>query len=956
MSLSAITTIFGNTIYWSAPVQKDIDYYRVFRRSDTTTPSDSDYVGQVPHSPRPHFVDLFSNLNNTTGYRYYLKSVSHGDKSSAFSIAITAVFTTNIQIGSTAHASVSLKGTQITIESTSTAVDTQSKTWTSKADFDLGTLSNLSSDGNELSLLNAIGSWAAGGALSSGRRYLAGCGTQGAGLSFGGYTGAVTSETEEYNGTTWGVAGVGNLGTARYGLAGCGTQGAGLAFGGLPTAAGTVTEEYDGTTWSVGGSMSLARQYLGGSGTQAAGLAFGGYRNGAKTSKTEEYAASVWSTGGNLITPRYALAGAGTQGAGLAFGGLPTAAGTVVEKYSGTNWSTDTSMSVGRRYLGGAGLQASALAIGGFTGTALNTTEEFNGSTWASGGNLSTAKYALAAAGTQASGLAFGGLPTAAGTVTEEYTQSVATSGTWTVDQDASASSSWENLSWNKTGGSVQTRCKSATAIATLGAASWVPSTGYYTASPVNVTAADNRYFRLEFALSGGATVQDVTQEWTPTITPGITLKGQVSIPFQQVSFIPTGFENRTDSVMSFNDGTRTLSISPAVTSFSYWHKGEKFTKTAASTIQPVETSRISLIYFNGNTLSVTSNETSDEIDTIFREKAPVALLYWNTADSTSVFFGEERHGIQMDGKTHQYLHRINGAQIRSGLGLTAFTADQSGNNDPSAQFGVAVGILFDEDIANDITAVSETVGLTICYRDGVGGNWRVTSNAGFSILTNGTARMTYNQESSGTWSLTEIGNNDFGLCHVYASNDLNSGGMLALVGQGEYNTIGQARSGATTEINSISLGALPGLEMRAIGTIIFQTSNSYGNGVRSRVRSNDTGDDWIDWRSAGNVGVGGLTTDHGSLGGLSDNDHPQYLHITQSTAQTVSSAVSFSSTIHVSGTVTVSEGIIAQEVIISTAGQSSSDGAWRWQVVGNDLQAQRYGSGVWTHKGGFTL
>jgi predicted acyltransferase (DUF342 family) len=531
MSLSATTTIFGNIVHWSAPAQKDIAYYKVFRRDDTAAVTDSDFIGEVSHSPKPHFVDLLGNLDNNKTYRYYLKSISEGNQSSIFSNVVTATFSTSIVIGSTSHATILMQGTQIHIESTSTAVDTQSKTWTTTQDFDSGTYDNLSGDNGELSILNAAGTWAAGGALNSGRRYLGGCGTVAAGLSFGGYTGAATNETEEYAGGVWGVAGVGNLGTAKYGLAGCGTQGAGLAFGGLPTAAGTTTEEYGGAAWTVGGSMSVPRQYLGGCGTQAAGLAFGGYINNFKISLTEEYDGSVWSTGGYLITPRYALAGCGTQGAGLSFGGLPTAASTVTEKYSGTNWSTDANMNSGRRYHGGAGTQSLGLAMGGYSAAASNSTEEFDGTSWAAGGNLGTAKYALAAAGTQASGLSFGGLPTAAGTITEEYTQGANTSGTWTIDLDASSISTWENISWSQTGGAVKIRCKSATSIATLGAASWVPDPGsgtaYYTASPTNISADDSRYLRLELALSGGATVQDVTQEWTPIVTSGVTITGQ---------------------------------------------------------------------------------------------------------------------------------------------------------------------------------------------------------------------------------------------------------------------------------------------------------------------------------------------------------------------------------------------------------------------------------------------
>jgi hypothetical protein len=56
------------------------------------------------------------------------------------------------------------------------------------------------------------------------------------------YTGA----TEEYDGSTW-TTSPASLNTARSGLAGCGTQTAGLAFGGsTATAVTAATEEWNG--------------------------------------------------------------------------------------------------------------------------------------------------------------------------------------------------------------------------------------------------------------------------------------------------------------------------------------------------------------------------------------------------------------------------------------------------------------------------------------------------------------------------------------------------------------------------------------------------------------------------------------------------------------------------------------------------------------------------------------
>jgi len=121
---------------------------------------------------------------------------------------------------------------------------------------------------------------------------------------------------------TWSSAA--NMGTARYGFAACGTQTAGLGFGGVVTFPGnlTATEEYSGYTWTSGGNLGTARYSLAGAGLQTAGLAFGGYTTTA-TNATEEYDGSAWTAGGNMGTGRNQLTGTGLQTAGLAFGGTP---------------------------------------------------------------------------------------------------------------------------------------------------------------------------------------------------------------------------------------------------------------------------------------------------------------------------------------------------------------------------------------------------------------------------------------------------------------------------------------------------------------------------------------------------------------------------------------------------------------------------------------------------------
>ena len=108
-----------------------------------------------------------------------------------------------------------------------------------------------------------------------------------------------------------------------------------------------------------------------------------------------------------------------------------------------------------------------------------------------------------------------------------------ATSGIWTVDMDSSGNATWGNIDCNSVGGDVQIRLKTAANQAGLGAAAWVPATGYYTSFPAAGTAVQNQWLRIEVSLSGGATVQDVEQSYE-FITAMIDYQGTLSLGMQR--------------------------------------------------------------------------------------------------------------------------------------------------------------------------------------------------------------------------------------------------------------------------------------------------------------------------------------------------------------------------------------------------------------------------------------
>jgi len=386
------------------------------------------------------------------------------------------------------------------------------KIWTTKADFDTGILSDVVDHrNNDLQLACA---WSSAADLNTARMYIAGCGTQIAGLSFGGYDTGYLATTEEYNGSSW--SSVNNLNTARRMLAGAGTQTAGLSFGGFVLANSNVTEEYNGTIWSAVNNLNAARQRLGGCGTQTAALSFGGYI-ATYEANTEEYDETSWCSAANLNTARYGLAGCGTQTAGLSFGGLTGGSVKTTEEYNGSSWSSVGDLNKGRYHLAGCGSQTSGLSFGGSSGEA---TEEYNGSLWFVGGNLNEGRERLAGAGIQTSGLSFGGY--AGGTyvtTTEEY--NLVSIGTWTVDFDsgfdeiAGNKTSWDDLSWlNAGGGSIKARVKSATTQSGLGA--WA-SGGDLNTARRHLAGAGTQVAGLSFGGDVADAVSGVTEGYDST-------------------------------------------------------------------------------------------------------------------------------------------------------------------------------------------------------------------------------------------------------------------------------------------------------------------------------------------------------------------------------------------------------------------------------------------------------
>jgi len=347
----------------------------------------------------------------------------------------------------------------------------------------------------------------------------------------------------------------------------------------------------------------------------------------------------------------------------------------------------------------------------------------------------------------------------------------------------------------------------------------------------------------------------------------------------QQEMNEPTGFPNSDDAIITIDDGTRTLTMTPASGDFYFFVNAIRFTKDSAENIIFSDTEGYHYFYYNDSgTLSIAVNPTEVEIEQLIRLSATVAIIYWDAVNKEHVYFTgqNELHGLQMDGSTHAYLHFTQGTKFLSGAALNTLSVDDVTPTDASAQFGVDIGFGLDEDRAFTGNPVASTVGLPVYYQEGSPGVPRRAYNPGFSILVGGTGLPVFNEDVGGTLQLTEITSGNYMWLHVFLTNNSPEGYICALGAQ-EYSNLGVARDAVTDDV-SLVLGRGSGLvENKIVGSVLIEGKNSFTNAVKARVVSTNNGD-YEDWRFE-NITSTVAPTEHDSLAGLPASfSHPQYV------------------------------------------------------------------------------
>lgn len=306
--------------------------------------------------------------------------------------------------------------------------------------------------------------------------------------------------------------------------------------------------------------------------------------------------------------------------------------------------------------------------------------------------------------------------------------------------------------------------------------------------------------------------------------------KGDPGDTFSAATGEPMGWPTLAETTLSFDDASRTLTVAPVGATFDVWVKGNKFTKAAPEQTTIADATGLYFVSYDaagdiGNSTAFFDLENC----------APTAAVYWNSTTGKGELVFDERHGIVMDWRTHQYLHLTRGTAMAHGFGLSGYTLGGSGASNAHAQVAVASGLFYDEDIAINVVSDSTPEPWTwqqplafpaqipVMYR--VGTEWVVDDPTLFPVK-QGNARIRYNQFTGGAWTLTDVSNNRYGIAWLVATNNLNYP-VLAIVGQAEYASLPTADG---TPWTSLDLTTMPVAEMRPLWRLVFQTATTMAN------------------------------------------------------------------------------------------------------------------------------
>ncbi len=281
------------------------------------------------------------------------------------------------------------------------------------------------------------------------------------------------------------------------------------------------------------------------------------------------------------------------------------------------------------------------------------------------------------------------------------------------------------------------------------------------------------------------------------------------------------GIVDRTASTISFNEGTRTFTITPVSASWTFYNHGTLYTVVSAKSITIANTSGARFIKIDPATLNLVEGGSVPD----FAADVIIAYIYWNATTSECIILGDERHGYKRDTTWHSNQHLNVGTVWRSG-GALSYTL----NDANTVQVGVGTPLLIaDEDLLHTIThsatpsadyqqILNTAASLEVLYLSGTNYTSVAASTTPWIA---GTSLARYNLVSGGSGSLVDASEGSYITYWLLATNDTRSPVKLVL-GRAAHATLDAAYA-ETFEEYGLSFA-----EQVFMQQIVVRTSASY--------------------------------------------------------------------------------------------------------------------------------
>lgn len=299
----------------------------------------------------------------------------------------------------------------------------------------------------------------------------------------------------------------------------------------------------------------------------------------------------------------------------------------------------------------------------------------------------------------------------------------------------------------------------------------------------------------------------------------------------------PTGYRDKSESTINFNELTRVFSISPVSGSFVYYINGVQHTINETKSIELPDTTGSHLVYFDKDG----ELHYQDSFDlSLFRGKAFTALVAWNSSTQQAILVGDERHEATMSWASHSYLHNTRGLQVQQNAFVIGdFVIGEDGSSDSHCQFSLTGGRIYDEDLAFNIVSsptpapysfeqnLAFPAKIPLMYKLGASGNFVRDIATDFAVK-QGSGAIQYNKFDGSNWTVEDLDNDNCVPVYIFATDDIREP-IVAILGQQQFDDLNEAM-----EYQAMDFSGLPTPEMKLLYQVIFWFSSSYTNSTKS--------------------------------------------------------------------------------------------------------------------------